>query len=216
VNRLLRLMLLAPDIQEGFLDGWLPKRPQPEELTPEPLMWEEQRSYFVDLFSLRRPAARGGATHGLAAYLFCRWSPVPKFTRQVQPVVAMGAKYDQLDLDKRIEMATLHAVGERSHHQRRGPWPARVSRRDEIEGDAVQAVAEPGRRGTVLEHVAEMPAASATMHLGPDQEQATLLRGANAARERRPEARPTRAAVELGLRREESQITTGAEVGARY
>jgi hypothetical protein len=38
VNRLLRLMLLAPDIQEGFLDGWQPKRPQPEELTREPLM----------------------------------------------------------------------------------------------------------------------------------------------------------------------------------
>lgn len=74
-----------------------------------------------------------------------------------------------------------------------GPsWaPARVSRRDEIEGDAVQAVAEPGRRGTVLEHVAEMPAAAATMHLGPDQEQTMVLRGANAARERRPEARPT-------------------------
>src|SRR5512147_1774000 len=97
-----------------------------------------------------------------------------------------------------------------------GPsWaPARVSRRDEIEGDAVQAVAEPGRRGTVLEHVAEMPAAAATMHLGPDQEQTMVLRGANAARERRPEARPTRAAVELGLRREERQIATGAEVVA--
>jgi hypothetical protein len=44
VNRLLRLTLLAPDIQEAILDGRQPKGMQLEELTtPMPLAWEEQR-----------------------------------------------------------------------------------------------------------------------------------------------------------------------------
>jgi hypothetical protein len=44
VNRLLRLTLLAPDIQEAILDGRQPKGMELEELTrPAPSAWEEQR-----------------------------------------------------------------------------------------------------------------------------------------------------------------------------
>ncbi|MDG4591297.1 MAG: hypothetical protein P9C36_01570 [Defluviicoccus sp.] len=45
VNRLLRLTLLAPDIQEAILDGRQPKGMQLEELTRAmPMEWGEQRS----------------------------------------------------------------------------------------------------------------------------------------------------------------------------
>jgi hypothetical protein len=44
VNRLLRLTLLAPDIQETILDGRQPKSMQLEELTRAmPTGWEKQR-----------------------------------------------------------------------------------------------------------------------------------------------------------------------------
>ena len=45
VNRLLRLALLVPDIQEAILDGRQPKGMQLDELTQAmPSVWEEQRS----------------------------------------------------------------------------------------------------------------------------------------------------------------------------
>ena len=45
VNRLLRLTLLAPDIQEAILDGRQPKGMQLEELTRAmPMAWDEQRA----------------------------------------------------------------------------------------------------------------------------------------------------------------------------
>jgi hypothetical protein len=44
INRVLRLTLLAPDIQEAILDGRQPKGVQLEELTGTiPSDWEEQR-----------------------------------------------------------------------------------------------------------------------------------------------------------------------------
>ncbi|MFZ1413495.1 MAG: hypothetical protein WAS73_02785 [Defluviicoccus sp.] len=44
VNRLLRLTLLAPDIQEAILDGRQPKGMQLEAMTRQmPMAWEEQR-----------------------------------------------------------------------------------------------------------------------------------------------------------------------------
>jgi hypothetical protein len=47
VNRLLRLTLLAPDIQEAILDGRQPKGMQLEELTRAlPSRWHEQRQLF--------------------------------------------------------------------------------------------------------------------------------------------------------------------------
>ena len=48
VNRLLRLTLLAPDIQEAILDGRQPKGMQLEELTRAmPLAWGEQRELIA-------------------------------------------------------------------------------------------------------------------------------------------------------------------------
>ena len=45
VNRLLRLTLLAPDIQEAIIDGRQPKGMQLEELTRAmPSAWDDQRS----------------------------------------------------------------------------------------------------------------------------------------------------------------------------
>ena len=45
VNRLLRLTLLAPDIQEAILEGRQPKAMQLEELTDAiPSEWEKQRT----------------------------------------------------------------------------------------------------------------------------------------------------------------------------
>ena len=48
VNRLLRLTLLAPDIQEAILDGRQPKAMQLEELTNAiPSEWEKQRKALL-------------------------------------------------------------------------------------------------------------------------------------------------------------------------
>ena len=48
VNRLLRLTLLAPDIQDAVLDGRQPKGMQLEDLTDAlPSTWEEQRSALL-------------------------------------------------------------------------------------------------------------------------------------------------------------------------
>jgi hypothetical protein len=47
-NRLLRLTLLAPDIQEAILDGGQPKCMQLEELTDAiPREWEKQRKALL-------------------------------------------------------------------------------------------------------------------------------------------------------------------------
>ena len=60
VNRLLRLTLLAPDIQEAILDGRQPKGMQLEELTRAmPIVWEEHRAIakkFVPIPTSFRPA----------------------------------------------------------------------------------------------------------------------------------------------------------------
>ena len=76
-------------------------------------------------------------------------------------------------------------------------------RRPEVQGHTVDAVAEAGRRRAVLEHVALVSTAPGAVDLGPDHEQAIVLRGADRALDRRPEARPAGAAVELRLRREQ-------------
>ena len=48
VNRLLRLTLLAPDIQEAIVDGRQPKGLQLEELTNAiPSEWEKQRKTLL-------------------------------------------------------------------------------------------------------------------------------------------------------------------------
>ena len=48
VNRLLRLTLLAPDIQEAILDGRQPKGMALEEMTRGlPVVWQEQRDRLI-------------------------------------------------------------------------------------------------------------------------------------------------------------------------
>src|SRR6266545_3951646 len=47
----------------------------------------------------------------------------------------------------------------------------------ERERDAVHAVAQPGRRRPVVEHVAEMAAAAAAVHLGARDQQRAVVRG---------------------------------------
>lgn len=49
VNRLLRLTLLAPDIQAAILDGRQPKGMQLDELTRAvPMAWEEHRKVIAE------------------------------------------------------------------------------------------------------------------------------------------------------------------------
>src|SRR4029079_460788 len=63
------------------------------------------------------------------------------------------------------------------------------SLRLEVHGDAVDAVAQMRRRRTVLEHVPQMAAAAAAMHLGADHAVAAVGRGFDRARDRIVEAR---------------------------
>src|SRR5207249_2154965 len=80
---------------------------------------------------------------------------------------------------------------------------------DELQGDAVHAVAQPGGLGTVVEDVAEMPATAAAVDGGARHAERIVLSGLDGIGKRRPETRPAGAAVEFGLRREQRQIASG-------
>src|SRR5579871_7016245 len=88
----------------------------------------------------------------------------------------------------------------------------RFSGRSGLEGqrDPVHAVAQARRLRTIVEHMAEMPAATAAMDLRPLHAQGIVLRRGHGALQRRPEARPTGAAVELGGRGEQVEVAAGA------
>src|SRR3546814_15952762 len=62
--------------------------------------------------------------------------------------------------------------------------------------------------------MAGMAAAAAAMHLGARIAEVAVGRGADRAFERRPEARPAGAAVELGLARIARERAAGADEGA--
>src|SRR5271165_4879659 len=66
--------------------------------------------------------------------------------------------------------------------------------RREIHGDAIDAIAQMGGRRPILEHMAEMTAAAAAMHLGADHSVASVARSLDRAGERIVEARPAGAA----------------------
>src|SRR5262245_14895150 len=87
------------------------------------------------------------------------------------------------------------------------------SLRLEIHCHAVDAIAQVGGRRAVLEHVAEMAAAAAAMHLGAHHPEALVRCGLGRARHRIVEARPASAALELGLRHEQGLIASGADEG---
>ena len=71
--------------------------------------------------------------------------------------------------------------------------------RHEFQRDAVDAVAQAGRRRSVVEHMAEMAAAAAAMHLVPHHAEGVVGVFQHRAFDRLIEARPAGAAVELGL-----------------
>ena len=76
-------------------------------------------------------------------------------------------------------------------------WP-------EFEGGGVDAIPEPGRLGAVVEHVSQVRTAVRALDLGPPHEQAAIFFVPHASfLGRRPEARPARPGVELGLRGKE-------------
>src|ERR1700720_1249376 len=85
----------------------------------------------------------------------------------------------------------------------------------EVHGHAVDAIAQIRRRGPVVEHVAEMAAATAAMHLGAHHAIASIARGFDRALDRVVEARPTRAALEFLLRYEQRLAAAGARERAR-
>src|SRR5208337_669928 len=87
--------------------------------------------------------------------------------------------------------------------------------RRKIGRHAVDAIAQPGGRRAVGKHVAEMRAASGAMHLGAGHAPAAVDRSLDRVLDRRIEARPAGAAVELGLALEQWLATAGAGEHAR-
>src|SRR5262249_42529126 len=86
---------------------------------------------------------------------------------------------------------------------------------DEAQRHRVHAVAQAGRRRAVVEDVAEVRAAAAALDLDArEAEQVVLLGVDQLLAQRRPEARPAGAGVELGGRREQRVAAGDADVGA--
>src|SRR5687768_7194079 len=94
----------------------------------------------------------------------------------------------------------------------RASLPLRLRRR-KVQGDAVDAVAQAGRRRAVGEHVAEVSAAAAAVHLGPHHAVGAIHGGLDRSLERLEEARPSRAALELAPGHEERLFAAGAGKG---
>jgi hypothetical protein len=87
--------------------------------------------------------------------------------------------------------------------------------RVEIEGHTIHAVALAGGLRTIVEDVAEMATAAAAMHLGSGRKEAAVGFGFDCLIKRRPEAGPTRPAVEFGIRSEQRLTATGTMVNPR-
>ena len=93
--------------------------------------------------------------------------------------------------------------------------PHRWSRRHKPQGYAVDAVAQTGRFGTVLEDVALMTFAAGTVDFRPRENKFEVgCRGDHFGIDGLPEARPAGSAIELVFRRKERQVTTGTIVDA--
>src|SRR5215469_15120547 len=82
----------------------------------------------------------------------------------------------------------------------------------EVERDAVHAVALAGRVRSVVEDMAEMPAAPAAVDFGSRHEEAAVGFGSDCFVERCPEAGPAGAAVEFGVGRKQQLPAAGAMV----
>src|SRR5579859_126718 len=75
---------------------------------------------------------------------------------------------------------------------------------------AIHAIAQARRLRAIVEDVAKMTAAAPAMHLGPRHAESAVLGGADRVVQRLVEARPTRAALELGVGRKQRQVAAGA------
>ena len=76
---------------------------------------------------------------------------------------------------------------------------AEFSTGDELERNAIHAITEASRLGSILENMPEVASAAVTMNLGADQEkEAAVLRRFGCSLDRCPEARPTGLTLELG------------------
>src|SRR3954447_9243928 len=86
--------------------------------------------------------------------------------------------------------------------------------RTKYQCEAVDAGTQAGRFWSIVEDVAEVTAAATAMNFSPQHPKRAVLGFADCILERLIETRPTRAALELGLRGEQRQIATGAGEGA--
>jgi len=91
-----------------------------------------------------------------------------------------------------------------------GLYRVLLARRLEGQSDAVDAVAQSGGRRTVLEHVAEMPAAAAAVHLGARHAEAAVDGGRDGTLEGLKKTRPAGAAFKFTPGREERLGASGA------
>src|SRR4051812_23332066 len=104
----------------------------------------------------------------------------------------------------------MRAVYGRARDAARGA-PGRALDRDELQGDAVVAVTLAGRRRTVVEDVALVAAAAHAVVLGARDEHLVVGLHRDRPGQRRPEARPAGAALELRVRGEQRQFAAGTD-----
>src|SRR5689334_21391313 len=74
---------------------------------------------------------------------------------------------------------------------------------------AIHAVAQACRLRSIIEDVAEMPAATPAMYLSAQHPKCAVLGGAHRIVERLEKTRPTSAAFEFGIRGKQRQVTAG-------
>src|SRR5262249_34335396 len=97
----------------------------------------------------------------------------------------------------------------------RSPFTVDCSPFLEVEGSGVDAIAQPGGLGPVLEDVAEVRVAPAAMHLDPAHAVAVVRLDRNALFLRRlPEARPAAARIDLVMGAEQLGAATHAPVAS--
>jgi len=79
----------------------------------------------------------------------------------------------------------------------------------ENQREAIHAIAQAGRLRSIVENVPKMTTAAVAMHLGADHAEGAILGRPDSVFQRLIEARPTGAALKLGLGREKRMIATG-------
>src|SRR5262249_35731397 len=85
---------------------------------------------------------------------------------------------------------------------------------NEAERQAIDAVAEAGRRRPVVEQVAEMPAAAAAVHLRAVHPERVSVIGADGVRQHIPKRRPAFTGIVFRSRAEQCEIAAVTLIGA--